>query len=80
MRKVGETRKLSYELITRSVSGDEDALESILEIYDGYINTMALHRQKLPNGNSVLEIDEDIKIQIQLRLVDAIKNKWRELI
>lgn len=32
------------------------------------------------SGEIIEEVDEDMKIQVQMHLVEAIKKKWRELI
>lgn len=76
----GETLKLSYDLIRKAVHGDEKALEEILCIYDPYINSVVTCEKLLPSGEIIQEIDEDMKVQVQMKLMDAIKTKWRELI
>lgn len=76
----GETPELNYDLIQRAVSGNEKALEEILRIYDPYINSVVTIERLLPSGEIIREVDEDMKIQIQVKLLDAIQTKWRELI
>ncbi|MCM1006321.1 MAG: helix-turn-helix domain-containing protein [Ruminococcus flavefaciens] len=75
-----ETLKLTYDLIKQAVHGDEKALEKILRIYDPYINSVVSYERLLPSGEIIQMIDEDMKIQVQMKLVDAIQTKWRELI
>lgn len=72
--------KLTYEMIQRAVNGDPAALEMILKHYEPYHNTLATYETVDADGTVRLEIDEDIKAQIQQRLVYAIQNKWRRLI
>lgn len=74
------TRKLTYDLVQRAVCGEHSALETILCIYDPYINSVVTREKLLPTGEIIAEIDEDMKIQIQMHLIEAIQNKWRELI
>ena len=74
------TLKLTYDLIKRAVCGEEKALEDILRIYDPYINSVVTVEKLLPSGDIICEIDEDMKIQVQMKLMDAIQTKWRELI
>ncbi len=76
----GETLKLTYELIQKAVHGDKAALEDILLYYDSYINSVVTVEKALPSGEIIEEVDEDMKIQVQMHLVEAIQKKWRELI
>lgn len=48
--------------------------------FDAYINAVATVEKALPSGEIIEEVDEDIKIQIQMHLVEVIQKKWRELI
>lgn len=74
------TLKLTYDLIQKAVHGNQKALEKILRIYDPYINSVVTVERLLPSGEFIREIDEDMKIQVQMKLMDAIQTKWRELI
>ena len=76
----GETPELTYALIQRAVHGDKAALEMILRQFDAYINAVSTVEKTLPSGETIEEVDEDIKIQIQTHLVEVIQKKWRELI
>lgn len=80
MSTTGETPKLTYELIQQVVGGDPAALEKILKYYEPYHNELAAYETVDANGIVRREIDEDIKAQIQQRLVYAIQHKWRQLI
>ena len=75
-----QTPKLTYALIQRAVHGDKAALEMILRHFDAYINAVSTVEKTLPSGETIEEVDEDIKIQIQTHLVEVIQKKWRELI
>lgn len=77
---VEESLKPTYDLIQKAVHGDKKALEDILCIYDPYINSVVSYEKLLPSGEIIQEIDEDMKIQVQMKLMDAIQTKWRELI
>ena len=76
----GETPELTYALIQRAVHGDKTALEMVLRHFDAYINAVSTVEKTLPSGETIEEVDEDIKIQIQTHLVEVIQKKWRELI
>ena len=71
---------LNNDLIKRAVHGDEPALEEILRIYEPFINSLVSYEVAGPDGKAHKKINEDWKVQIQMKLVDAIKTKWRELI
>lgn len=75
-----EILKLTYDLIKEAVHGNKKALEDILCIYDPYINSVVTVEKLLPFGEFIWEVDEDMKIQAQMKLMDAIQTKWRELI
>ena len=75
-----QTPKLTYDLIKRAVHGDEAALEDILHHFEPYINAVSTMVKTLPIGEIIEEVDEDIKIQIQMHLIKVIQEKWRELI
>lgn len=72
--------ELTYDLVQKAVKGEHSALEKILHIYDPYINSVVTIEKILPSGEIVEEVDEDMKIQVQMHLVEAIQNKWREMI
>lgn len=74
------TLKVTCNLIKRAVHGNQKALEKIFRIYDPYINSVVTVERLLPSGEFIREIDEDMKIQVQMKLMDAIQTKWRELI
>ena len=74
------THGLNYDLIKRAVHGDKPALEEILRIYEPFINSLVSYDVLGPDGKTHREINEDWKVQIQMKLVDAIQTKWRELI
>lgn len=80
MSITGEIHELNYDLIKRAVHGQSEALEEILRIYEPYINSLVTYERPGADGRIIREIDEDMKIQVQMKLVDAIQTKWRELI
>lgn len=71
-----EEKKLTYDLICAAVRGDLQAQEQILIYYDEYINSLASVEDEKENGEKIRYVDEDVKAQIQLRLLEATK-KWR---
>lgn len=80
MEKETQSHELTYDLIKRAVCGEQEALEEILLHYDAYINSLVTYETNGPDGMTYRHIDEDMKVEVQMHLVEAIKNKWRELI
>ena len=71
---------LIYDLIKRAVHGDQEAIEAYLRYYDAYINSLVMYDEVGPDSQIHSYIDEDMKIQVQMKIVDALQNKWRKLI
>lgn len=80
MKNMDETHKLNLNLIQQAVCGNEKAAETILHIYDQYINRLVTYDVTDTNGKVIQIVDEDMKIQIQMKLIEAIQTKWRNLI
>ena len=80
MKNMDETHKLNLNLIQQAVCGNEKAAETILHIYDQYINHLVTYEVTDTNGKVIQIVDEDMKIQIQMKLIEAIQTKWRNFI
>ena len=68
------------DLIKRAVHGDQEAIEAYLLHYDAYINFLVSYDEVGPDGRIYRHTDEDMKIEVQMKLVKALQNKWRKLI
>lgn len=66
MKSGDEIHELNYELIKRAVSGETDALEEILRIYEPYHNSLVTSDVAGADGRIHKVIDEDKKIQVQI--------------
>lgn len=73
-----KTEDLDYELICNAVKGRPDAVERILQHYDHYINALCAYESLDEKGVVRKRLDPDMKVQVQFKLIEAIK-KWREL-
>ena len=80
MSKEAQSHELTYDLIKRAVHGDQQAIEAYLRYYDAYINSLVMYDEVGPDSQIHSYIDEDMKIQVQMKIVDALQNKWRKLI
>ena len=80
MSTEAQSHELTYDLIKRAVHGDQEAIEAYLRYYDAYINSLVMYDEVGPDSQIHSYIDEDMKIQVQMKIVDALQNKWRKLI
>ena len=80
MSKEAQSYELTYDLIKRAVHGDQEAIEAYLLHYDAYINSLVEYETTGLDGRVYWHIDEDMKAQVQMKLVDALQKKWRKLI
>lgn len=80
MSKEAQSHELTYDLIKRAVHGEPAAIEEYLLHYDAYINSLVSYDEVGPDGRIYRHTDEDMKIEVQMKLVDALQNKWRKLI
>lgn len=80
MSKESQSHELTYDLIKQAVHGNQEAIEAYLLHYDAYINSLVAYDEVGPDGQIYRHIDEDMKIQVQMKIVDALQNKWRKLI
>ena len=71
-----EGKQLTYEIICDAVKGEPKAQEFLLNYYDAYINSLVMMVGIADNGEDVYHVDEDIKIQIQHRLLEGTR-RWR---
>ena len=57
-----------------------------IDFYKGVVRgftispTSIFKKQMYVSVDSIISIDEDMKIEVQMKLVDALQNKWRKLI
>ena len=74
MSKEAQSHELTYDLIKRAVHGDQEAIEAYLRYYDAYINSLVEYETTGLDGRVYWHIDEDMKAQVQMKLVDALQN------
>lgn len=63
---------LNYELIDKAVSGDEEAINRILKIYEPYINTLASQTLLDSDGNEYVGVNVDLKEHLTCKLLTVI--------
>lgn len=65
---------LDYETIKGAVAGEKWATERILKHYDSYMDELATVKARQPDGSVRTYVDEDLKQEIALKLLEEIPN------
>lgn len=65
---------LDLHTIEAAVAGEKWALEKVLEYYGDYIEEMATLDEEQPDGSVKKYVDEDLKQEIILKLLEEIPN------
>lgn len=65
---------LTYEIIKAAVAGEKWATEKILRYYDDYMTELATVKERQPDGSVKSYVDEDLKQEIALKLLEEIPN------
>lgn len=65
---------LTYEIIKAAVAGEKWATERVLRYYDDYMTELATVKEKQPDGSVKSYVDEDLKQEIDLKLLEEIPN------
>ena len=65
---------LTYEIIKAAVAGEKWATEKIMAYYDDYMTELATVKEKQPDGSVKSYVDEDLKQEIALKLLEEIPN------
>lgn len=63
---------LNNEIAERAIAGDHNAQLQLLKRYDGYINKAATVTVSDKYGNLRRYVDEDIKIEIQIKYLEEL--------
>ena len=65
---------LTYEIIKAAVAGEKWATEKIMAYYDDYMTELATVEEKQSDGSVKSYVDEDLKQEIALKLLEEIPN------
>lgn len=69
---------LTYEIIKAAVAGEKWATEKIMAYYDDYMTELATVKERQSDGSVKTYVDEDLKQEIALKLLEEIPNFPRE--
>lgn len=68
-----ENQKMpEYETIRAAVAGEKWAVEKVLMCYKDEIDRQATVKKRQPDGTFKLEIDEDMRQYITMKLIEAL--------
>ena len=68
-----ENQKMpEYETIRAAVAGEKWAVEKVVECYKDEIDKQATVKKRQPDGTFKLEIDEDMRQYITMKLIEAL--------
>lgn len=73
MMNQNNSRTLPYETLSRALSGDEASTEKVYEYYEPYIITLSKIPYVNVNGNIKYRIDEDIYMNLKLKLFEVLQ-------
>lgn len=65
---------LDYVTIKGAVAGEKWAMEKVIAYYDDYMNELATMKETQPDGSVRTYVDEDVKQDIALKLLEEIPN------
>ena len=63
---------LTYEIIKAAVAGEKWATERVHRYYDDYMTALATVKERQPDGSMRTYVDEDLKQEIALKLLEEI--------
>ena len=63
---------LTYEIIKAAVAGEKWATERVLRYYYDYMTELATVKERQPDGSMRTYVDEDLKQEIALKLLEEI--------
>ena len=75
----GQVKPIPVPVILAAVSGDENALASVVAHYQKYIRALATRPVKDEYGNEYLYVDEDMRLRLETKLIHSIVTGFKVL-
>jgi len=69
-----DSKKMPFVMIVAASGGNEEAIQQILDFYDGYISKLSLRPLHDEFGNVYMVIDSELKGKIQAAIINMILN------
>ena len=67
-----EMKSPDFATIQATVAGEQWALDKVLECYGDEINRLSTVRKRQPDGSMKAVVDEDMRLQLIKKLLEAI--------
>ena len=67
-----ENRLLTFDIIQQATLGDENALQKVVDHYNGYIRTLSTRTYISADGRKHCVVDEEIRGRLQEKLMKAV--------
>ena len=80
MEKNQQTMQLTVVLIRRAVSGEREAQDELLRIYESFHDSLLAFAEAGLDGGIHNETREDWKSMVQMQMLQAIQTRWRSLL
>ena len=65
-------KTLTIDTVYGAVAHDKNAIATVMQFYDRYINALSRVKENDADGNTRYRVDPDIKSQLQSKLLAAI--------
>lgn len=72
--------QLTVVLIRRAVSGEREAQDELLRIYEPFHDSLLAYAEAGLDGGIHNETREDWKSMVQMQMLQAIQTRWRSLL
>lgn len=72
--------QLTVVLIRRAVSGEREAQDELLRIYEPFHDSLLAFAEAGLDGGIHNETREDWKSMVQMQMLQAIQTRWRSLL
>jgi len=69
-----ESKKMPFAVIVAASGGNEEAIQQILEFYDGYISKLSLRPLYDEFSKVYMVIDSELKGKIQAAIINMVLN------
>ena len=76
IKKDGNAKLISYEVLEAAKSGDAEAMMEIVNHYSGVIRKMAMRRGYDTNGFPIYYVDETLRRRLETAVIMAVTTKF----
>ena len=74
MKHPSKISRVPFSTIQAAIKGDTDAINKVLNYYEGYVSKLSIKRYHDKSGRIYECVDEDIRRQLQMKLIMKISH------